>query len=640
MQTNKSSLQKKHHTPKEKHAHASKSKNYAPPKSHHTSKNQSAQYGQKNSKEFLAMSRQDMDVKGFKELDILLISGDAYIDHPAFAMSILGRFLEHHGFKVGIITQPDWKDPHVIDDLQRMGRPKLFVGISAGALDSMLAHYTAFRKKRHDDAYTPGGLCGARPNRAITVYTSLIRQAFPDLPVIAGGIEASLRRLSHYDFWTEKLRKSLLPDAKLDLIIYGMGERAILELARKIRDFYEENPTLTYEHLKDTKQKKLWQGTLTHIDGTARIIKCADIADLPENTVILPSHDDIENDPKKLIQATLMAEQHIHHGTHLAVQAFDKDRAVLIEKPASPLAETEMDILYSLPYSRKAHPNYNGRIPAETMMQTSMTCHRGCGGGCSFCSLALHQSRHISSRSHASLMQEAKKLSQKNNFDGAISDVGGPSANMWQGHCTGNSDKCARSSCMTPKICPHFHVDQGKHISLLRDIQKIPNIRHVRVASGIRFDLAMTQKIALDGYAGEFTGGQLKVAPEHCSPDVLDLMRKPHMENFELFLKAFYDYCEKVGKEQYVIPYLLSAFPGCTDAHMRELATWLAKRNWKPRQVQCFIPTPGTVATAMFYAECDTHGEPLFVAKSDAARLRQHGILMGSAIHPEDNWNA
>lgn len=598
-------------------------------------------------KNYLPLCPEDMQIKGWKELDVLLVSGDAYIDHPAFATALLGRYLEYHGFKVGIITQPNWKHPNIIEQIQAMGRPRLFAGISAGAVDSMLAHYTAFRKKRHDDAYTPGGQCGARPNRAVTVYTSLIKQAFPNLPVIAGGIEASLRRLSHYDFWTDSLRKSILADAKLDLVVYGMGERALLEIAVRLRDFYAKHPELQWgsQILEKANNKKPWQQVLKNIDGTCRFIKTDEIANLPENTVILPSHDDILRSPKLLMEATVACEQHIHHGGHFLVQAVDKDRAVLVEKPAKRLTTEEMDLLYTLPFTRKAHPRYQGKIPAENMMKTSMTSHRGCGGGCSFCSLALHQGRKVSSRSEQSLLDEAQKFADIKGFDGSISDIGGPSANMWQAYCalekkaqTENKEfSCKRDSCMTPNICPHFIVDQEKHLALLRKVKKLPHIRNVRIASGIRFDLALQQKAALESYTGEFTGGQLKVAPEHCSENVLRLMRKPGMDKFETFLQAFYSHCKKVNKEQYVIPYLLSAFPGCTDENMRELAAWLAERNWKPQQVQCFIPTPGTVATAMFYAECDPKGNPIFVAKTDAQRLRQHGILMGTAIHPEDD---
>ncbi|MBO4318250.1 MAG: YgiQ family radical SAM protein [Mailhella sp.] len=586
---------------------------------------------------FLPMTRREMDARGWKELDVLLVFGDSYIDHPGFAAALLGRFLEFHGYRVGIITQPDWNDP---GSLTVMGRPRLFAGVSAGAVDSMLAHYTAFRKKRHNDAYTPGGKCGARPNRAVTVYTGLIHRAFPGLYVAAGGIEASLRRVTHYDFWSDSLRKSLLPDSKADLLIYGMGEKAILALADRLKAYYDADPEAENEFRSGKPRKERIRerrSCLAGIDGTARMISAADMEMLPEGTFVLPSHEEIAADAGKLIEATLMLERHVQKADCLAVQRVG-DRAVLLERPAPLLSEKEMDAIYDLPYTRKSHPSYKGKgaIPAESMMKTSMTCHRGCGGGCSFCSLALHQGRRIASRSRESLIAEAKRMAGDPEFDGSVSDIGGPSANMWRAHCAGSPEKCRRPSCMTPKVCPNFKVDQNEHLDLLREVRALPGVRHVRVASGVRFDLALKQKSALEGYAGEFTGGQLKVAPEHCSRHVLKLMRKPGMEEFEVFLNAFYGYCRKMGKEQYVVPYLMSAFPGCTDADMRELADWLAVRHWKPRQVQCFIPTPGTVATAMYYAELDPDGFPIYVAKTDAARLRQHGILLGTTVHPED----
>lgn len=567
---------------------------------------------------FLPMSREDMAARGWNELDVLLVSGDAYVDHPSFGVALLGRWLEAHGFRVGIVAQPRWDNP---DDIARMGRPRLFAGVTAGAVDSMLAHYTAFRKKRHDDAYTPGGQAGARPNRAVSVYTSLVRRAFPGLPVIGGGIEASLRRVSHYDFWSDSLRKSLLPDAKLDLIVYGMGERALLDIARRLDALASRT--------QGAPLRAELSAALSGIAGTARM--GGQNEDFTGREVVrLPSHEDILAHPAQLISATLLLERQVHQMRAVAVQPVG-DRAVILEPPAPVLSSDELDSLYALPFTRRAHPAYTVPIPAVDMMLTSMTCHRGCGGGCSFCSLALHQGRRIASRSRASLLEEARTIAARPGFTGAISDVGGPSANMWRARCTLDPNHCKRASCMVPRVCPGFSVDQTEHVDLLREIRSLPGIRHVRVASGVRFDLALQQDAALEAYAGEFTGGQLKVAPEHCAEDVLRLMRKPGMEPFERFLDAFRRYSTAHGKEQYVIPYLLSAFPGCTDAHMRQLADWLEERHWSPRQVQCFVPTPGTVATAMFYAEADTEGRPLAVAKTDAARLRQHGILLGTA---------
>ena len=573
---------------------------------------------------FLPMSRAEMQALGWKELDVLLVNGDAYVDHPAFGPVLLGRWLVAHGFRVGIVAQPRWQSP---DDLLVMGRPRLFVGVSAGALDSMLAHYTAFRKKRHDDAYTPGGKAGARPNRACLVYANLARQAFPGLPVILGGIEASLRRTTHYDFWTDSLRRSILLDAKADLLIYGMGELAMLECARRLAE-----------------------GKSLHgIDGTAWLAKVDENnvpVDLPEEwldlpRMQLPSHEAVQAEATELLRLTQMLEQQVHRQNAWAQQMVG-DRALVLAPPARPLTTEEMDKIYALPYARAAHPRYREPIPADGMLRTSITSHRGCGGGCSFCSLALHQGRRISSRSQESILAEARKLvAQSRRGQVAISDVGGPTANMWQAHCALDdatsakaepgarpSSRCRRSSCCYPTVCKSFITPQMQHVGLLREVAALPGVRQVRVASGVRADLALNDPEALAAYTGEFTGGQLKVAPEHCAARVLDLMRKPGMEVFEAFLQSFVEQSRLAGREQYVVPYMMSAFPGCTDEDMHELARWLQERHWSPQQTQCFIPTPGSIATAMYYCGRNEDGEEIYVARSDADRLRQHRILM------------
>ncbi len=575
-------------------------------------------YSQKNKKQksnnsvdctkFLPMTLEDMKAKGFDELDILLVSGDAYIDHPSFGTPLIGRFLESHGYKVGIIAQPDINK---IEDFQTMGRPRLFAALSAGAIDSMLAHYTAFRKKRSDDAYTPGGKAGKRPNRAVIAYTNALKRAFPKLPIVAGGIEASLRRISHYDFWTDSLRKSILPDAKLDLLVYGMGEKAMLEIAQRLEKKKEFQPA---------------SEVLKNIQGTARIISKEEAQNYP-NALILPSHEEQLQDKKLLVKASLLLEQHVHQAKEVAIQFFDT-RAVLLEKPADALSTKELDELYSLPFTRLPHPSYKEKIPATEMMQTSITSHRGCASACTFCTLAIHQSRHITSRSKESIFKEIESLNALPKFNGHISDIGGPTANMWNAKCIASHEKCARSSCLFPKICKSFKSSQAEHVRLLQEAKKLQNVKSVRVASGIRFDLALEDEKALKAYTGEFTGGQLKVAPEHCSYDVLTLMRKPSIEKFEVFLNAFYAQSQKVHKEQYVVPYLMSAFPGCTSKNMQELKKWLQKSNWKPQQVQCFIPTPASIATACFYAECDTNYNDIYVAKTDKERLQQHYLLI------------
>lgn len=668
---------------------------------------------------YLPMSQADMRLAGWDALDVLLISGDAYVDHPSFGTALLGRWLVAHGFRVGVVAQPPWQDRQAaLSALLSMGRPHLFVGVTAGAIDSLLAHYTAFRKKRRDDAYTPGGLAGARPNRACVVYTGLARQAFPHLPVVLGGIEASLRRVAHYDFWDDALRRPLLQDSKADLLVYGMGERALLEIARRAGQLASSGNGQALSALFRTSLVKAcrdvpglaWMASPTE----AREWLCPpenapEPAAGPRPTVALPSYEEIQAEPSLLVRATLDLERQVHTGGRFIVQE-SGGRALVLTPPAPPLNREEMDALYSLPYARLPHPAYRQAIPAWEMIRTSITTHRGCGGGCSFCSLALHQGRRIASRSRESIMREAvciaagpgvlleeaegrtgsaldstgppgahraagsaKAAGQMKTvvlsgmcapakvvepaemrgpagssgqegmprpaktigpprWAGSISDVGGPSANMWLAACTLPHDReCARSSCLHPGICPFFQVDQGQGVRLLRDIAVLPGVRHVRVASGVRFDLALRDEEALKAYTSEFTGGQLKVAPEHCEDTVLSLMRKPGLEVFERFLDSFGRYCRQAGKEQYVIPYLMSAFPGCTEAHMRVLATWLRKKNWRPQQVQCFIPTPGTVATAMFYAQTTPDGAPLYVARSDKERLRQHHILVDGA---------
>lgn len=565
--------------------------------------------------DFLPMSRTEMQALGWRELDILLVSGDAYIDHPAFGVPLLGRWLMAHGFKVGIVAQPRWDN---LTDIQALGRPRLFAGVSAGALDSMLAHYTAFRRIRRDDAYTPGGRAGARPNRASIVYANLVKRAFPGLPVILGGIEASLRRIAHYDFWTDKIRRSILLDSKADLLLYGMAERAILALAQKL----DQSPPAAPEN----KALPLLPPDLAmHIPGA--VFSCRKEQLPPLSAVLeLPSHEQILTSPQALLEATALLEAHVHHGRDTALHQVG-ERMVVLTAPAAALGEGEMDALYGLPFARRAHPVYREPIPAEEMIASSITTHRGCGGGCSFCSLALHQSRRISSRSKASILAEVRKMTAMAPWKGVISDVGGPSANMWQAGCSRADEPCSRKSCMHPKICPYFHVDQQSILSMLSEIRQLPDVRHVRVASGIRYDLLLQDRKAATMLVQDFVGGQLKLAPEHASDRVLQLMRKPGFRIFEEFLDFFQQQSARAGKKQFIVPYLMSAFPGCTIQDMIGLADWLKKKGWRPQQVQCFVPTPGTLATAMYHAGTDLKGNPLFVARKDSQRQAQHQIL-------------
>ncbi|MGA2497221.1 MAG: YgiQ family radical SAM protein, partial [Tepidisphaeraceae bacterium] len=555
---------------------------------------------------------------GWDQLDVLLVSGDAYVDHPSFGISLLGRWLVHHGYRAGIVAQPRWTTP---EDILRMGRPRLFAGVSAGAMDSMLAHYTAFRKKRSDDAYTPGGLAGARPNRAAIVYSSLVKQAFPKLPIVLGGIEASLRRITHFDFWTDKLRRSILLDAKADLILYGMAERGILAVAERLRDAADRSEVPTDRNVRPGGAAVLADPS---IPGAAYI---GQESALPAGVPVihLPSHEEMLADPKRLMAATLAMEQHVHHANAFAVQRVEGKSLILT--PPRPLDNGELDELYTLPFTREPHPWYDKPIPAADMIRFSINSHRGCAGGCSFCTLASHQGRTIRSRSAASILKEAEAMARHPRFTGSISDVGGPSANMWGGHYSDDPAHCRRASCLFPSVCPHFAVDQMRIVELLRQVRTVHGVKHVRVASGVRHDLALKDHEYIRALVREFVGGQLKIAPEHLSDEVLRLMRKPGPKAFEEFLDVFAGECEAAGKEQFVIPYLISAFPGCTTQHMRQLGQWLTRRGWQPQQVQCFIPLPGTVAAAMYYAGIDASGRPIPVARSDAERLQMHYML-------------
>ncbi len=566
-----------------------------------------------SSVDFLPMSVDEMRRLGWDCLDLLLVTGDASVDHPTSGTALLGRWLVAHGFRVGVVAQPDWRR---VDDFAAMGRPRLFAGVTAGSLDSMLAHYTAFRKKRSDDARTPGGRAGARPNMATIVYTNVVRHLFPGLPVIIGGIEASMRRATHYDFWKDAIRRSILLDSKADLLVYGMAERALLEAANRLR---EREGLREYGDIRNL---------LRGIEGTAWAIGDGD--DIPAGVapLRLPSHEEILADRKKLMDATLLLERQALTGGR-AIQR-SGNRVTVFEPPAKPLGTEEMDFLYSLPFARRAHPSYDRPIPEVAVTQFSVTSHRGCGGGCSFCSLALHQGRLIQSRSGDSILAEIASFVSHPDWRGSVTDVGGPSANMWRAACGGDPRKCRRPSCLVPTLCPHFRTDQSGLADLLRAASRLPGVRHVRVASGIRHDLALADEKYLRAVVREFTGGQLKLAPEHRSDRVLALMRKPPFALFERFLSLFGRFSKEAGKEQYIVPYLISAFPGCTLDDMRALARWLKDRRWSPRQVQCFIPTPGTIATAMYCAGIDAEGNGIPVARTDAERLRQHRILVAA----------
>jgi uncharacterized radical SAM protein YgiQ len=556
---------------------------------------------------FLPTTREEMAARGWAELDILIVTGDAYVDHPAFGPILVARFLEGRGYRVGVVAQPRWDSP---EDIARMGAPRLFVGVSAGNLDSMLNKLTAQKKVRSEDQYSPGGRPNLRPNRASLVYSNLCRQAFgPAVPIVLGGIEASLRRIAHYDYWSDQVRRSILLDAKADLLVFGMGERPAWEIARRLA---------AGEKVKD----------LTDVRGTAHVKKNRReweplLADASRYTtdgkmLVLPSYDEVSKDKAAFARMSraFQYETNPHNGRPL-LQAHG-DEAVYFNSPALPLSEEEMDGLYDLPFVRAPHPSYDERIPAFDTVKHSIVTMRGCFGGCTFCSITEHEGRVIQSRSEASVLREVRALSRSAGFSGVLTDLGGPTANMYKMTCKDERTEsaCRRLSCVHPGICENLVTDHGPLLSLMRAVRSEKGIKRVFIASGVRYDLADRSPEFIRELAVHHTGGQLSVAPEHNDPKVLDKMKKPGIESYERFAQAFCQASEKAGKEQYLVPYFITGHPGSTLKDTVELALYLKRNGMRPRQVQDFIPTPMAVATTMFYTGTDPlSGEPVYTAK-------------------------
>jgi uncharacterized radical SAM protein YgiQ len=554
---------------------------------------------------FIPTTQEEMRSRGWRELDIIFINGDAYIDHPAFGVPLLARWLEKHGFRVGIIAQPDWRSK---EPFMALGRPRLFFAVSAGAMDSMVAHYTPARKLRHDDAYTPGNRHGARPNRAAMVYTSRLKEAFKDVPVVIGGIEASLRRFAHYDFWENKVRRSILFDAKADLLIYGMAERAILDVAVRMRDG---------ERMSDIRD----------VRGTA--YNTGAPYDAPH--VEIPSFEEISASKEKFAEAFRLAFLQQNPWSAQSVAQKHGNRILVCNPPSLPLSESEMDAVYALPFEKSPHPSYTEAIPAWEQIKTSITSHRGCFGGCAFCAITMHQGKTIQSRSKQSVLAEIAALTRKAWFRGTISDIGGPTANMFGLGCN-NSDamkKCQRESCIFPDICINLRTGDKPATSLLKEARSLEGVRHTSVSSGVRYDLLERQPAYFIELTGHHVSGLLKIAPEHLVDHVTTIMRKPGKKAFETFQARFREESDRLGKRQYIVPYLISGHPGCTLADMLELALVLKKMGIKVEQVQDFTPTPGTIATCMFYSGIDPMtGKRVYSAASDREKGLQKSLLL------------
>jgi uncharacterized radical SAM protein YgiQ len=542
--------------------------------------------------------------RGWHELDIILVTGDAYIDHPAFGVPLLARWLESHGFRVGIIPQPDWRTK---ESFMALGRPRLFFAVSAGAMDSMVAHYTPRKKLRHDDAYTPGGRHGARPNRASIIYTSRLKEAYRDVPVVLGGIEASLRRLAHYDYWEDKVRRSVLLDAKADVLIYGMAERTLLELAVRARG---GEPFST---LKDLR-------------GSVSISK-----ESSPDAVVLPSYELVSTQPQAYLQAFRLTEREQNPYCGRTLLQAHGDRLILCNPPALPLSTQELDAVYALPFTRESHPSYTELIPAFEQIRTSLTSHRGCYGGCSFCAITYHQGKHIQSRSSGSVTAEVQLLAKKPWFRGTVSDLGGPTANMYGTGCGApdGGQNCRRPSCLYPHPCVHLKSDDGPAVSLLHKAVSQTGVRTLTVTSGVRYDLLQLQPGYFRELIARHVGGILKVAPEHLVDTVTRIMRKPGKVVFRDFLDRFRDESKRLGKRQTVVPYMMSGHPGCSLDDMVLLAKELQRAGLKVEQVQEFTPTPGTASSCMYYTGFDpASGEPVFVARSDREKILQKSVLL------------
>ncbi len=563
--------------------------------------------------EFLPMTAAEMQACGWDELDILLITGDAYVDHPSFGISVVGRVLCEAGYRVGIIAQPDWKDEK---SLQVMGRPRLGVGVTGGNIDSMVNLYTVGRRLRKEDAYTENGEPGKRPPMATVVFAQLAKKAFPGIPVILGGIEASMRRLAHYDYWQDKIRGSVLTDSKADILIYGMGERQILEIFKRIS---ENQP-------------------LNHIPGTARYLGGKESAAFePEGYIELDSFEMHQNDKDALMRTMLALEKEMNPACGRGMFQRYGNRIVVIERPSTPLSVDELDALYELPFAGRPHPRYKGRIPAFQTIEFSVPAVRGCPGGCAFCGLVAHQGRFVTNRSSDSVIREVNRFAKQPNFKGTVTDIGGAAGNIF-GHGPkdpSKCEKCRRVTCLFPKMCPNYEIRDDELIALLRTVRALPHVKHLYINSGIRLDLATRQPELMREIVQNHVSGHLKVAPEHLHNDVLWAMRKNEAADFYKFVDFFKAESKACGKEQYLIPLFISNFPGCTDKEMKVVDQYLSNMRWSPQQVQDYIPLPLTMGAAMYYTGKDASWNPIQVNRGLAERRPQVATLKRKRHMPQ-----
>ena len=547
---------------------------------------------------FLPMTREEVERLGWDSCDIILVTGDAYIDHPSFGMALLGRLLEAQGFRVGIISQPDWQSAV---DFRRLGKPNLFFGVTAGNMDSMVNRYTADRKIRSDDAYTPGGEPNRRPDRALVVYAQRAREAYSDVPIVIGGIEASLRRIAHYDYWSDKVRRSVLPDSKADLLFFGNAERALVELAHRLA---KKVPIAEVRDLRGTAfmTPRGWTpGPGWAEAGAGRDVERA------HTYVRLPAYEAVAQDETLYAEASRSFHLESNPGNARCLVQAHGERDVWLNPPPIPLTTPEMDHVYGLPYARAPYPSYgDARIPAWEMIRFSVNIMRGCFGGCTFCSITEHEGRIIQSRSEESILHEIEEIRDKTpGFTGIVSDLGGPTANMYRMACEDKAIEaaCRRLSCVYPDICPHMRTDHAPLIHLYRKARSLPRVKKVLIGSGLRYDIAVRSPEYVKELVTHHVGGYLKIAPEHTEAGPLSKMMKPGIGAYEKFKRMFEQASRAAGKEQYLIPYFIAAHPGTTDEDMLELALWLKRNGFRLDQVQTFLPTPLALATAMYHTE-------------------------------------
>ncbi len=620
----------------------------------------------------LPMSVDEVKKRGWNQVDVVFITGDAYVDSPSFANGLLARLLEADGFSVAILSQPNWNS---VEDFRRFGPPRLAFCVSAGNMDSMLNHYTASRKVRNDDSYTPGGRIGRRPDRATLAYCQRAREAFPGVPILTGGVEASLRRIAHYDYWSDRVRRSILLDAKADLLMYGMGERAILEILRRLHggepirsirdvrgtvyrlgrneDLLEESETVVHlpsfeevtgtdllpaqsieigrlkQELEDIKNRIAHDRETHDLDAELRTSLYRQTEGI-EKKIERIRQESVSISKRNFLKMTQIAFDNLNPFCAKTLLQECADEAIVVNPPAYPLTEKEMDAVYALPFTRKAHPSYNEPIPAVNVVSTTVQTHRGCFGGCTFCAITAHQGKFIQSRSEEAILDEIKKLVESIGGNCTISDLNAPTANMYRlgGKNTDICVKCRKISCLCPQICQNLDVDQTAYTELLKRTREIKRVKQVLVASGIRTDLAVLSIPFIGELAAYHTGGHLKTAPEHVDNDVLRKMNKPPIENHEEFCRLFEEESLKAGKEQYTVPYLISSFPGSTIKSMVDVALYLKERNIQPEQVQDFIPAPFQLATCAYYTGIDPiTEEEVHVPKSLHERRLQRALL-------------